>query len=152
MTPSLKFEITVCFSCFLCQLIHGHWRGLISRNGHVWPTLFLLDVFTALKGIYNYILLGILRSMLATIVDVLSQFIANLYFKHIKELILLNILCTIYLAIFYVLHFYLLILIRFRIISIVMTRTGSEGTETTNLQTPSLKYAFGESNTCRRGQ
>ena len=49
---------------------------MISRNESVWPTLFLLDVFTALKGTYNYILLGILRSMLATIVDVLSQFIA----------------------------------------------------------------------------
>ena len=89
MTPLLKFEITVCFSCFLSQLIHGYWRGLISRNGHVWPTLFLLDVFTALKGTYSYILLGTLRSMLSTIVDVLSQFIA-LCFKHIKELILLN--------------------------------------------------------------
>ena len=53
MTPLLKFEITVCFSCFLCQLIHGHWGGLISRNGYVWPTLFLLDVFTALKGTYR---------------------------------------------------------------------------------------------------
>ena len=61
MTPLLKFEITVCFSCFLCQLIHGHWRGLISRNGSVWPTLFLLVVLTAFKGTYNYILLSILR-------------------------------------------------------------------------------------------
>ena len=85
MTPLLKFEITVCFSCFICQLIHGHWRGLIS--GSVWPTPFLLDVFTALRRTYNYILLGILRSMLATIVDVFSQFIALCL-----ELILLNTL------------------------------------------------------------
>ena len=35
MTPLLKFEITLCFSCFLCQLIHGHWRGLVCRNGSV---------------------------------------------------------------------------------------------------------------------
>ena len=73
MTPLLKFEITVCFSCFLCQLIHGHWRGLISQNRSVWPTLFLLVVFTAFKGTYNYVLLGILRSMLATIVDVMLR-------------------------------------------------------------------------------
>ena len=99
MNPLLKFEITVCFSCFLSQLIHGHWRGLISRNGSVWSTIFLLDVFTALKETYNYILLGILsyillgisRSMLATIVDVFrdsffSQFIA-LCFKHVREYI-----------------------------------------------------------------
>ena len=66
MTPLLKFEITVCFSC---QSIHGQWRGLISRNGSVWPILFLFDVL----GNYNYILLGILRSTLATIVDVFKS-------------------------------------------------------------------------------
>ena len=58
MTPLLKFEIAVCFSCFLCKLIHGHWRGLISRNRSVWPTLFLLDVFTALKALF-FLILGL---------------------------------------------------------------------------------------------
>ena len=33
-----------------------------------------------------------------------------------------------------------------------MTRTGSNKNETTNLQTPSRKYTFGESKNCRRGQ
>ena len=28
--------------------------GLIIRNRSVWPTLFLLNVFTALKGTYFY--------------------------------------------------------------------------------------------------
>ena len=47
MTSLLKFKITV--------FIQGHLRGLIIRNGSVWPTLFLLNVSTALKGTHNYI-------------------------------------------------------------------------------------------------
>ena len=43
------------FSSFHCQFIQGHWRGLIIRNGSVWPTLFLLNVFTALKGTHLYV-------------------------------------------------------------------------------------------------
>ena len=38
------------------QFIQGHRRGLIIHNRSVWPTLFLLNVFTALKGTHLYIL------------------------------------------------------------------------------------------------
>ena len=55
MTSLLKLEITVWLSGFHCQFIHGHWRGLVIRNRSVWPTLFLLNVFTALKGTHFYI-------------------------------------------------------------------------------------------------
>ena len=48
--------------------------------------------------------------------------------------------------------FFVLIFVQYRTISIAMTRIGSQANETTNLQTPSFKYAFGESNNCRRGQ
>ena len=41
---------------------------------------------------------------------------------------------------------------QYRTILIAMTRIGSQANETTNLQTPSFKYAFGESKNCRRGQ
>ena len=40
---------------YIIQFIQGHRRGLIIRNGSVWPTLFLLNVSTALKGTHNYI-------------------------------------------------------------------------------------------------
>ena len=43
------------FSGFHCQFIQGHRRGLIIQNRSVWPTLFLLNVFTALKGTHLYI-------------------------------------------------------------------------------------------------
>ena len=38
------------FSGVHCQFIQGHWRKLIIRNRSGWPILFLLNVFTALKG------------------------------------------------------------------------------------------------------
>ena len=44
-----------------CQFIQGHWRGLIIRNRSVWHTLFLLKVFTALKGTNLYIFIWILK-------------------------------------------------------------------------------------------
>ena len=55
MTSLLKLEITVWISGFHCQFML-HWRWLIIRNRSVWPTLFLLNVFTALKGTHFYIL------------------------------------------------------------------------------------------------
>ena len=54
-----------------------------------------------------------------------------------------HILCKIYLAIFYVLHLYLLTLVRYRMILIVMTRTGSLENETTNLQMHPLNIHLG---------
>ena len=55
LTSLLKLEITVLCG-FHCQFIQGHWRGMIIRNRSVWPTLFLLNVFTALKRTHFYIL------------------------------------------------------------------------------------------------
>ena len=60
--------------------------------------------------------------------------------------------CTISLAISYVSHLFVLVFVQYRTISIALTRTGSQANETTNLPTPSFKYAFGESKNCRRGQ
>ena len=62
------------------------------------------------------------------------------------------ILCTIYLAICYDLHIILLTLLHHLIITMAMTGTGFLANESTNLQTPSFKYAFVESNYCKRGQ
>ena len=62
------------------------------------------------------------------------------------------ILCTISLAISYVSYLFVLIFVKYLTISIAMTRAGSQANETMNLQTISLKYAFGESKNCRRGQ
>ena len=39
------------------QFVQGHWWELFIRNCTVWPTLFLLNIFTALKGTNFYILL-----------------------------------------------------------------------------------------------
>ena len=60
----------------------------------------------------------------------------------------LHILCTLSVAISNVSHLF----VHYRTISITMTRTGSQANETTNLQTPSFKHAFGESKNSRRGQ
>ena len=57
MTSSLKFEITVYFSGFLCQSIRVTEEDRLSETA-VWPTLFLLNVSTALKGTHNYIFIG----------------------------------------------------------------------------------------------
>ena len=57
MASLLKLEITVWLFGFHCQFIQGYRRGLINRNRSVWPRLFLLNVFTALKGIHFYVLL-----------------------------------------------------------------------------------------------
>ena len=37
-----------------CQFIQGHWKDWLSETA-VWPTLFLLNVSTALKGTHNHI-------------------------------------------------------------------------------------------------
>ena len=66
--------------------------------------------------------------------------------------ILLTLLCTINLAISYVLHFILLTLEQYQIIAIAMIRREIKANETTNLQTLSFKDAFGERINCRRSQ
>ena len=63
-----------------------------------------------------------------------------------------NILCTISLAISNVSHLFVPIFVQYRTILIAMARTGAKANKTTNLQTPSFKYAFGESKNCRRDQ
>ena len=35
---------------FVAGWLQGHWWGFISRNYVVWPTIFLMNVFIALKG------------------------------------------------------------------------------------------------------
>ena len=45
----------------------------------------------------------------------------------------IGLLCTIRLAISYVLHLFVLILVQYRTILIAMMRTGSQANETTNL-------------------
>ena len=47
---------------------------------------------------------------------------------------------------------FVFIFVQYRTISIAMTRTGPKVNETTDLQTPYFKYAFGEFKNCRRGQ
>ena len=47
------------FSGFHCQFIQGRWRELIIQNRPVCSTLFLLNVFTALKGTHLYIFINI---------------------------------------------------------------------------------------------
>ena len=62
LTAVLKLEITIFFVGFHCQIIQGHLRELIIRNRSVCPTLFPLNVSTALKGTH-YILLFIYCSL-----------------------------------------------------------------------------------------
>ena len=52
MTPKLQYP----FSDFHCQFIQGHRRECFTgiRNCTVWPILFLLNIFLALKGTYFY--------------------------------------------------------------------------------------------------
>ena len=42
-------------------------RGLIIRNRSVWPTLFLLNVFTAFKGTHLYIYISFEDTIFACI-------------------------------------------------------------------------------------
>ena len=55
MTSSLKFEITVYFLAFFASSFRVTEEDWLSERA-VWPTLFLLNVSTALKGIHKYIL------------------------------------------------------------------------------------------------
>ena len=54
MTSSLKFEITVYFF-WLSLPVHSGSLKRIDTETAVLPTLFLLNVSTALKGTHNYI-------------------------------------------------------------------------------------------------
>ena len=56
------------FSGFHCQFIQGHRRGMIIRNRSVWPTLFLLNVFTALKGTHLYIFICCTKKFLLILI------------------------------------------------------------------------------------
>ena len=42
---------------FIAGWLQGHWWGFISRNYVVWPTVFLMNVFIALKGSHFWFLL-----------------------------------------------------------------------------------------------
>ena len=42
-------KLEYAFSGFHSQFIRGHWWEGVMRNSTVWPTLFLLKVFVALK-------------------------------------------------------------------------------------------------------
>ena len=57
LSPKLKVivcSLSLSLSCVHCKFIQAHWRELIIRNGTVWPTLFLLNIFTSLIGSQFY--------------------------------------------------------------------------------------------------
>ena len=57
MTSSLKFKITIYFLAFFASSFRVTEEDWLSETA-VWPTLFLLNVSTALKGTHNYIFIS----------------------------------------------------------------------------------------------
>ena len=55
MTAFLKLEITVCF-CWLSLPVHSGSLNSIVRSRPVWPIIFLLNVSTALRGTFFYLM------------------------------------------------------------------------------------------------